>query len=93
MSEQPQQQQQATPAGHSAETDPIRLGHRRSANDLLQQSYLTTLAQVAGESVPPDLSTADASRTIEELARSAPVAATSHPCADSERRWPARRSP
>jgi hypothetical protein len=32
-----------------------------------QESYLNTLAQEAGESVPPDLTKAEASRKIDEL--------------------------
>jgi hypothetical protein len=32
-----------------------------------QESYLNTLAQEAGESVPPGLTKADASRKIDEL--------------------------
>jgi hypothetical protein len=32
-----------------------------------QQSYLETLAQEAGEAVPPDLSKAEASKAIDEL--------------------------
>lgn len=46
------------------------MGHGRRTNDGAQRSYLSTLAQEAGEEIPADLTKARASKMIDHLQES-----------------------
>ena len=43
------------------------MDHRRRADDRAQDSYVHTLARKAGEEVPDEMTTAEASMKIDEL--------------------------
>jgi len=61
------QKNASLPTGHSAEKDPSDWVTGNEPMTGPQQSYLNTLAREAGETVEPELTTAEASEKIEEL--------------------------
>lgn len=65
MSEQPPQA--PTDTDRNAEKDPSQWVTGDQPMTGPQESYLSTLAQEAGEEVPAELTKADASRKIDEL--------------------------